>query len=462
MNKINKDFQKILILWVISIAISWLALYSFRDISFKNTKDLKKNQNQEQINKEYQWLIKSQKDKKSEQQKNIQNNKDNIINTNKIQITTWKLSILIPKFFNNSGFINISKQLATKDIKININTIDNFSQYKQLITQSWLNIFDIYLLPSDWLKNLKLNNIDIWDNPKPYFHPVFNNLVTTTENKYIPYAIDPIINLTKENINTYSTRKDIFSYTTLRKQNKKLAMPIIWWIWKNDIRLVERWQWPFENYVTILNQHLKQIKLTTKNIQKSELRNLLDTENIDLNYKYDFVNFKKLYNTIQKRDNNCKLFPAICLMSYNFGDMKFGFISDLDILNTYFSWNNNNFYIQSFTNTQNNYPIRWRVFVVPQDNKNIFLADEFFKQYLSNSMDTQYNTQLRNNTLSAVNNIYDLQKTNKNYFNKYQEILKHQNNFNLIYDYINTTIDPTTIEMLKWNYNIDIYLKNLK
>lgn len=39
----NKDFQKILILWMISIAISWVALYSLKDIKFKNTKKIAEN-----------------------------------------------------------------------------------------------------------------------------------------------------------------------------------------------------------------------------------------------------------------------------------------------------------------------------------------------------------------------------------------------------------------------------------
>jgi len=459
MKKINKDFQKILILWIVSVFISWFALYSFRDISFKNTKNLKDNQNQEQIDKEYQELIKKNAEaEKLIQQKNDQDNKNNENPNNNNQITTWELSILMPKFFNNSGFTKIISDLSQQNINITLNHIKNMSQYKNLIQQSWLNNFDIYLLPSDRLQDLKLNNINIWDNPKPYFHPVFNDLVTTTENKYIPYSLDPIVNITKENINIWTSRKDIFSYTTLRKQNKKFAMPIIWWIWKNDIRLLERWQWPFENYISILQQHLNQIKTSQKNLQSSELKNLLDTENIDLEYKYDFVKFKQLYNTIQKRDTNCELFPAICLMSYNFGDIKFWFISDLDILDTYFSWNNNNFDIKSFNNTQNDYPIRGRVFVVPQDNKKINLANEFFTQYLSNSMSIEADTQLRDNTFSAINNIYNLQKTNQNYFNKYQKILKHQNKFKLIYNSINTNIDQTTIEMLKWNYNIDLYL----
>lgn len=187
---------------------------------------------------------------------------------------------------------------------------------------------------------------------------------------------------------------------------------------------------------------------------------MLDTEKISLEYKYSFVKLKQLYETIQKRDENCKTFPAICLLSYNFGDIKFWFISDLDILNTYFSTNTNQFTLWNFSNSTNTYPVKWRLFVVWSGNENINLANEFFKEYIRQWIEN--NTWLRNNTLSAINNIYNIQKTQ----DKYQEIIKNENNFELIYENINLQEefikDTNTIEMLKWNYNAELYLKNIK
>ncbi len=456
MNKINKDFQKILILWIVSIVISWFALYSFKDITFKNTKklqedNLKQQEIQQATEQEYQDLLNK-----------TQTSNNNVVDDLKSSLnTTWKLSILMPKIFLNNEFINIWNILEKKQITTTFNTVDNLSQYKNLILDSWLNNYDIYLLPSNWIDDLKLEDINIWDNPKPYFHPIFNDTITTTNNKYLPYAIDPIITLSKQNINIWLNRTDIFSYTTLRKQTKKSAMPLIRWIWKNDIRLLERWEWPFENYFDILYTHLTQLytenNTNTKTNNISELKNMLDTENIDLDYKYDFVNFKQLYQIINKRDTNCELFPAICLMSYNFGDIKFGFLSDLDILDTYFSWNQNNFKIKNFNNTENNYPTRWWIFVVEKDNTNINMANKFLQEYLSQAVNN--NTWLRNNTLSAINNIYNIQKNNLIYNN----LILNENNFELIYENINlqeTFLKNTnTIEMLKWDYKAELYLK---
>jgi len=438
----QKDLQKILILGIVSIIISAIALYSFKDIKFKNTKKLtEQTQKQQEIIQEYQELV---------------NNPSEIflVETNNSLATTWTLKIFMPKFLFNTGFADIDHRLKEKDIILNFEHIGNFSSYKELI-QSGLNNSDIYLLPSNRLAWLELETINIWENPKVYFHNIFNNLVTIDQNKFIPYSIDPIITLTKTNLNISSSRKDIFTHTTLRKQDRKYTMPLIRWIWKNDIRLLERLSWPFENYFDILYIHLKQIK---KNNDVSELKNMLDTEKISLDYKYNFATFKQLYETIEKRNSDCILFPAICLMSYNFGDIKFWFLSDLDILETYFSSNKNLFKINEFPNSKSSYPAKWWVFVVAKWNENINLANEFFVEYIRQWVEN--NTWLRNNTLSAINSIYYIQKTQE----KYSEIIQHENNFELIYESINLQEEfiknSKNLDLLKWNHNPDLYLKH--
>jgi len=422
--------------------ISWITLYSYKDIKFKNTKKLQEQQQsqEQEIQQEYEELISSENSNKP---------KENNLN----QKTTGEINILFPNFLLTDNMKKLYQNLEKKDIKPNFYTIKNISEYKRHLISSGLNNYDVYLLPSTRIQDLDLENIDIWDNPKVYFHKIFNNLVSINNNKYIPYSIDPLITLTKKNIKLKPTWENIFSYTTLREQNKSYAMPLIRGIGKNDIRLLERWEWSFENHFEILKWHLENIK---NKENSSELKNMLDTENIDLPYKYNFAKLKQLTETIWKRDSNCELFPAICLMSYNFWDIKFWYISDLNILQSYFSWNNNLFDIKNFPNSENSYPTKWRTFVVPKWNENINLANEFFKEYLSEAIEN--NTWLRNNTLSAVNNIYQLQKNNE----IYQNIISNENNFTLIKWKLEDKINDTTSAMLKWDINPELYLNGIK
>lgn len=439
----NKDFQKILILGMISIIISAIALYSFKDIKFKNTKKLtEENNKQQEIVQEYEDLFSDPNIISAPEEHKTLNN-------------TWELKIILPKFLFNSWFDTISKNLKDKDIFLSFEYIDNFSSYKLLIL-SWLNDSDIYLLPSTWIAWLDLEIISIWENPKVYFNNIFAKILWINDNKFIPYSIDPLTTIkTISKNDILDSWEKLFTYTTIWKQKKSYAMPLIRWIWKNDIRLLERLDWPFENYFDILYRHLNQIKTENKT---SELKNMIDIEKISLDYKYNFATFKQLYETIQKRDSNCKIFPAICLLSYNFWDIKFWFVSDLDILDTYFSKNKNNFELWIFTNSKNRYPVRWWLFVLNKGNKNINLANEFFKEYIKQWVEN--NTWLRNNTLSAINNIYNIQKTQ----DIYSEIIQNENNFELIYENINLQEnfikDSKNLDLLKWNYNAELYLKN--
>ncbi|HKL44383.1 MAG TPA: hypothetical protein VJ892_03830, partial [Candidatus Absconditabacterales bacterium] len=97
-----------------------------------------------------------------------------------------------------------------------------------------------------------------------------------------------------------------------------------------------------------------------------------------------------------------------------------------------------------------------RIFVVPDGNKNINLANEFFKEYLSEAIEN--NTGLRNNTFSAVNNTYEIQKNN----NIYKNIISNENNFKLIQGKLEDKINQTTTEMLKGNVNPELYLNGIK
>ena len=234
-------------------------------------------------------------------------------------------------------------------------------------------------------------------------------------------------------------------------------MPILWGIGKNDIRFLERWEEPFVNYFDILFLNLEQIK---ENHNVAELKNMLDVEKLSLDYSYNFAKLKLLYESIGKKNENCKTFPAICLMSYNFWDIKFWFLSDLDILEKYFTNNKNSFEISNFNNTITSYPVKWRVFVVPKWSEKINLANEFFKEYLKEWVNGNEN--LWWNTLSAITNIYDIQKQE----DKYKEILINENKFRLMYENINLqeefVKDSKNINLLKWDYNQSFIWKSKK
>ena len=83
----NSDGKKVLILGIISIAISAITLYSYNDVKFKNTKKIAEE------NARLQAEIQSQIDSYGPVQVPVVDNDS---------IMTWEFSVVLPTFFVNT------------------------------------------------------------------------------------------------------------------------------------------------------------------------------------------------------------------------------------------------------------------------------------------------------------------------------------------------------------------------
>ncbi len=437
----NKEFKSILILWIVAIIVSWIGLYQFKDVKFKNTKQLQKanEEKMQELQNEYNELV------------------DVYIPTitdtpeeNDLP-TTGSIKIAIPWFFENQWFDTISDSLKQDDIDVSFETIDSYTKYETEIKTNLKN-YDIALIPMNRLVWLETDSITLWENIKPYFIQLFN--LDSTTNSAIPYSIDPAITLYQNSIPEQNTREKLLSYSLTRKSQKRYAMPILWWFDDLTLNLIESKKAPFENYIELLYLQLKQIKDSDDN---SELSNMLDTNNIALKTKYTYQNLNTILNILKNWNEFCSIYPALCTIKYWYVDIKFWFLSDFDILEKYFP-GNYNLYAGSFTNSEKSYPVKWRVFVVPKWNQNTNLTNKFFNEYISESID--WNDTFRNNTLSAITNIYDQQKQKDNFKN----IISNESKFYIFTGNINLRDqiinDWKTINMLKWDYNVKSYLSN--
>lgn len=423
--------------------ISWIWLYQFKDVKFKNTKNLaKENQKQEQeLINQYNELVDVY----------LPTITDRLPENSLPE--TWYITLAIPWFFENRWFYLVSDNLEKNDIKLSIKKFSSYSKYESEI-KSNLQQYDIALIPLNWLQWLDIQDINLWENTKPYFTSIFNNISDSSSNKIIPFAIDPAITIYKKWIYEHISRKDIFSYTLIRKSQNRYQIPILRWFDDLSIKVLENGSTPFEFFTELFVLHLKQMKLNSDN---QELSNMLNTNNADLKNKYTFQNLKTIVSLLSKQSEHCEEYPALCTAKYWYTDIAFWFLSDLDILKTYFPWEAT-LNIGDFTNSKNYYPVKWRVFVVPKWNQKTNLSNKFFSEYISESI--EWNETFWDNTLSAITNIYDIQKTK----DKFKWMIVNENKFYLFTGSINlsdTIInDWKTINMLKWNYNTNAYLSN--
>ena len=433
----NSDWKKVLILWVIAIAISAITLYSFRDVQFKNTKKLAEQ------NAKLQAEIQSQIDAYEPTQ---------IQTTDTTLATTWEFTLVLPWFFANGGFDDIVMNLTNSDIHVTYKYIMTPDELKYIVKNSFSDN-DMYLIPMDWIDSLNLEWIYVWENIKPYFSTIFHDVLSDSENKFIPYSIDPLVTITKPWVQNINSRSSLMSYITLWVQNKAFAMPLIWWIWESDINLLSEWNWPFENYFEILYQHLKLIK---QKHDVNELNNMLAMETVDLSFKYTLEKMEQLVTLLKKNNANCDSFPWICLFAYNFWDIKFWFLSDLDIWDRYFSERNMNLSIQAFINTDTTYPVRVWWFVVPKDNMKKNLSTKFIESYIIQA--TQWDTKIWGNTLPAINTSFEEKKN----WEIYKNIIWFSENFDIWRDSIDAQekfiSDSKNLDLLRWVYSTDVYI----
>lgn len=438
----NKEFKTILILGIISILISWIWLYQFRNVKFKNTKELeKRNQEQQQA------LIDQYNDLVDIYIPNITDK----LPENDLP-TTWEISLIIPWFFENKWLYTLWDKLKDENILLSIKKIDSYQNFQTEIKNNLQN-YDIALVPTNWINGLDTQNISLWENIKPYFITIFSDLIDGNSNNYIPYSIDPAITLYQD-ISPQGNREKLFSYSLLWKISKKNAMPIIWWFDTLSIKLIENDNTPFENFMELLVLQIKQIK---SNWDNQELSRMIDANNISSSNNYTYTNLKKIVDLLTKQNEYCKIYPANCTMRYWYSDIKFWFLSDFDILEKYFPWKTT-LYAWNFTNSKKSYPVKWRIFITPNWNNKINLTNKFFSEYISESI--EWNDTFRNHTLSAITNIYDKQKNDK----FFENIVSNEKNFYLFINSINLQTDIIndwkTIPMLEWKYSTNSYLSN--
>jgi len=338
-----------------------------------------------------------------------------------------KLTILLPNYFFNDDFISLAKEIEEKEkIIIKYQTIDNIEEYKlflnggidQKITA------DVFLIPSDWLQWLESNikQIELEKNTglHAYFHPIFQYVSSQEEYTFVPFSIDPLIN----------------------------------------IRLLENERESFPHYFQILYNFLYQINLNGNTEILEQFQKIYTN---DIEYKRNYIKFKETIKKIEKRNTNCSIFPNVCLFVYKFGDIRFWFMSDLVIWEKYFADSTrkeNEVKLLNFPLADDVYKVRWRGFVINENNLNDEQIQKFFQYYLKAWVNNSRNLWWKN--ISAFTNIYNLQIQQK----KYSNIIKYEQKFSILYSSIDLQKDffkkTSAIKFLKWNISTDEFLKKIK
>lgn len=335
----------------------------------------------------------------------------------------------MPGRFYNDGFTQLTQLLKKKyDLTLRYKKIDNIWYYKKIIAgKEKVDGIDLYLAPTDRLGNYQGKQIALSEDIIPYVHSIFSTLFALLEKggggeaeggfTFIPYALDPLVTLTPSttilNYENKLTFQDIANFITSENKANKIQMPILRWLDKNDKKILEQGNESFPDYFIITYSIIRQIYASQR---ESDYDIILDTINNPAVSKWSYANFKITFNKLLKKNTNCISFPDICIIAYNLGDIKFGFLSDANIQERYFWWTGSKITqltIYNFPTATDRYDVRGRGFVADRNTQNdeaikIF-AKEYTQAWANNSMP------LRQDTLSAFNAVLDIQKIQKKY-----------------------------------------------
>jgi len=325
-------------------------------------------------------------------------------NTNWIKEYT-EIKVMMPKYFYNSWWKKFAENLYSwQKIFMNFIFIDNLNRYRDILSDPTFTGADLFLYPFDRKDSISTRPFNFQQDIQSEFDSFISPIITNTNTTFLPFAADPMIMYTLPWYNIQSNFSEILNLTYDRNKHKKkpMSFPVFFWLSREDYNN----EWFIREYKDITRYSL--IHYFTTYRDEISLKNRME------NNIFDYYNITDL-NAILKAiaTPECKHFPSICFQLYKFVWIRFWFLSDNDIINSYFSSKKSEFNIiikqeLPFSQMETPVRIRWRSIPNSLNNTNTINAIYKFFEYYMNSH-KKYN--LRNSTLSVFNNKNDEEKS---------------------------------------------------
>lgn len=327
-----------------------------------------------------------------------------------------EIKVMMPHYFYTSGRKNFAEDLY-KDQKIYINFIfiDNLNSYRDQLSNPDFSEADLFLFPYDRKENTDTRPFSPENDIQLFFDDFIFPIISNKQTWFLPFSADPMIMYSSINLTQYNF-SEISDLVYDRAPNIQLAFPIFFWITSEDYNN----QWFSREYQDIVRYAL--IHYFNKNQDSHSLwirinSNIMEGSNEFRNYNTKDLNL--ISNTITQPE--CKNFPSICFQIYNFVWIRFGFLSDKDIIQKYFPTKKENFDKISrtsmpFFSLESPVRIRWRwINKNLKDTNTINTVYKFLIKYMNEH--NKYN--LRSSTLSVFKKEWDSLTNNQYIWNRW-------------------------------------------
>lgn len=304
-----------------------------------------------------------------------------------------EIRLMMPKYFYTSARKDFANDLYSwEKVHINFIFLNDLNEYRNRLSNENFSDADIILFPYDWNEFVKVQTFSFQKSLKPVFDDFTDDIIEDTDTSFLPFAVDPMIMymLPWLNLTGFSYISD-FAYD--RESQKPMSFPIFFGITDEDYYN----KWFSREYQDIMRYALIHYFTTYRNKTNEELLSARINSNVFENYEVSNLN-----TILSKIDiSECKYFPSICFQLYDLAWLRFGFLSDTDVVDTYFQAKQSKFtQLQKlnfpFYETEVPVRIRWRS--IPESVTNTDTINAVYR-FLVKYMNSHDKYNLRNSTL---------------------------------------------------------------
>ncbi len=317
--------------------------------------------------------------------------------------TTWEnqtpekeyteIKLMMPKYFYTPERKDFASDLYSwEKIHVSFIFINDLNQYRDNLLNQNFSDADIVLFPYDWNEFVKVQTFSFQKSLKPAFDEFVFDIIQDWDTTFLPFAADPMI-MYMLPWYTLTGFSDISNFAYDREPQKPMSFPIFFWITDEDYYN----KWFSREYQDIMRYALLHYFTTYRNKTNEEILSARVNSNAFENYNISNLNI------IQNRIDipECKNFPSICFQLYDLAWLRFGFLSDADIVQTYFQTKESKFIeLQKlnfpFSDTEAPVRIRWRA--IPESVTDIDTINAVYR-FLVKYMNSHNEYDLRNSTL---------------------------------------------------------------
>ncbi len=302
-----------------------------------------------------------------------------------------EIRVMMPKYFYNSGWKKFAQDLFdNKKVYTDFIFIDDLNSYRNQLYNTKFSEADLFLFPYDRNEKISTRSFSAQQDIQPYFDQLLSPIINNNQTAFLPFSADPMIMYTFSGYSAASNFYEISELVLNREPIRALSFPLFFGITSEDLEK----KWFTREYQDIIWYALMHYFKT--NNDSYDLQTRIDSNILQ---KYNLSDLKTISNIITTPE--CKYFPSLCFQIYNFVWIRFWFLSDTDIANTYLHNKKSTFSLikkfpMPFSQLESPLRIRWRWMPSSLENpETINWIYEFIKQYMNNH--NQYN--LRNSTI---------------------------------------------------------------